>query len=283
MYDAGRVVGREESLMAGSIRTLGDGRITLVALGIDDAPVADRKHPTVSELNNGLHFEMSVMKSDYKLGSKGSTSVEEPVLGAAGKGTVPGPAEYEGQVSVYWFFDEDGQKVTGGDNRVWELLSKTGHEFELYEREGKKPEMPFVDGDDVDWYHVAPGQPQKPDDRTTYTKRTVSLFISDALENEITLGAGTAASRPTVTKIEPAGKKAGDTVIITGTNFVNVTRVTCTVAGPGAGPKEADVASFRTVSPTSIAAVLPAGVATGNFIVYTRKGNSFGVSYTPAA
>lgn len=279
MYDAGRVVGREESLMAGSIRTLGDGRITLVALGIDDAPVADKKRPTVAELNKGLHFEMSVMKSDYKLGSKGSTSVEEPVLGAAGKGTVPGPAEYEGQVSVYWFFDEDGQKVAGGDNRVWELLSKTGREFELYEREGKKPEAPFVDGDDVDWYHVAPGQPQKPDDRTTYTKRTVSLFISDALENEITLGAGTAASKPTVTKIEPAGKKAGDTVIITGTNFVNVTRVTCTIGGP----KEGDVASFKTLSPTSIAAVLPAGAITGNFIVYTRKGNSAGVSYTVGA
>lgn len=279
MYDAGRVVGREESLMAGSIRTLGDGRITLVALGIDGAPVADKKRPTVEELNKGLHFEMSVMKSDYKLGSKGSTSVEEPVLGAAGKGTVPGPAEYEGQVSVYWFFDEDGQKVAGGDNRVWELLSKTGREFELYEREGKKPEMPFVDGDDVDWYHVAPGQPQKPDDRTTYTKRTVSLFVSDALENEITLGAGTAASKPTVTKIEPTGKKAGDTVIITGTNFVNVTRVTCTIKGP----KEADVASFKTLSPTSIAAVLPADVATGNFIVYTRKGNSAGVSYTVGA
>lgn len=279
MYDAGRVVGREESLMAGSIRTLGDGRITLVALGIEGAPVADRKRPTVAELNNGLHFEMSVMKSDYKLGSKGSTSVEEPVLGAAGKGTVPGPAEYEGQVSVYWFFDEDGQKVAGGDNRVWELLSKTGREFELYEREGKKPDMPFVAGDDVDWYHVAPGQPQKPDDRTTYTKRTVSLFISDALENEITLGAGTAASKPTVTKIEPSGKKAGDTVIITGTNFVNVTRVTCTTGGP----READVASFKTLSPTSIAAVLPAGVVTGNFIVYARKGNSAGVLYTVGA
>lgn len=265
--------------MAGSIRTLGDGRITLVALGIDGAPVADKKRPTVAELNKGLHFEMSVMKSDYKLGSKGSTSVEEPVLGAAGKGTVPGPAEYEGQVSVYWFFDEDGQKVAGGDNRVWELLSKTGREFELYEREGKKPDTPFVDGDDVDWYHVAPGQPQKPDDRTTYTKRTVSLFISDALENEITLGAGTAASKPTVTKIEPSGKKGGDTVIITGANFVNVTRVTCTTDGP----KESDVASFKTLSPTSIAAVLPAKVITGNFIVYTRKGNSAGVSYTAGA
>lgn len=264
--------------MASSIRTLGDGRITLVALGTDSAPVANRKAPTADELNKGLHFEMSVMKSDYKLGSKGSTSVEEPVLGAAGKGTVPGPAEYEGQVSVYWFFDEDGQKVQGGDNAVWELLKQTGREFELYEREGKKPEEPFSNGDDVDWYHVAPGQPQKPDDRTTYTKRTVSLFISDALENEITVGGGKVQAVPTITSIDPAGKKAGDTVLISGTNFIGVTSVTCTVGG-----KTAPVASYRVLHQAAISAVLPAGVQTGNFIVTNAKGASAGKSYAVGA
>lgn len=263
--------------MASSIRTLGDGRITLVALGIEGAPVKNRKAPTADELNKGLHFEMSVMKSDYKLGSKGSTSVEEPVLGAAGKGTVPGPAEYEGQVSVYWFFDEDGQKVQGGSNNVWELLRQTGREFELYEREGKKPEELFADGDDVDWYHVAPGQPQKPDDRTTYTKRTVSLFVSDALENEITVGGGKVQAAPVITSIDPSGRKADDTVLITGTNFIGVTSVTCTVGG-----KTTPVASYRVLSPTTIAAVLPAGIQSGNFIVTNAKGPSAGKPYTAA-
>lgn len=60
---------------------------------------------------------------------------------------------------------------------------------------------------------------------------------------------------------------------------MNVTRVTCTINGP----KEADVTSFKTLSSTSIAAVLPADVITGNFIVYTRKGNSSGVSYAVGA
>ena len=261
--------------MASSIRTLGDGRITLVALGTDSAPVANRKAPTAEELNKGIHFEMAVMKSDYKLGSKGSTSVEEPVLGAAGKGTVPGPAEYEGQVSVYWFFDDNGQKVHGDDNAVWELLKQTGREFELYEREGKKPEEPFVNGDDVDWYHVAPGQPQKPDDRTTYTKRTVSLFISDALENEITVGGGKAKAAPTIESIAPAGKKAGDAVLITGTNFVGVTGVTCMASG-----KVAPVASYQVLSQTIIRAVLPGNVQSGNFIVTNSVGSSDGVHYT---
>ena len=260
--------------MASSIRTLGDGRITLVALGTDSALVANRKAPTAAELNQGLHFEGSVMKSDYKLGSKGSTSVEEPVLGAAGKGTVPGPAEYEGQVSVYWFFDDDGQKVHGGSNAVWELLKQTGREFELYEREGKKPEEPFVDGDDVDWYHVAPGQPQKPDDRTTYTKRTVSLFISDALENEITVGGGKVQAAPTITSITPSGKKAGGTVLISGTNFIGVTSVTCTANG-----KTTPVASYRVLSQDAISAVLPAGVQSGDFIVTNAKGASSGGPY----
>ena len=263
--------------MATSIRTLGDGRITLVAL-YDNKRAADPKNPTSAELNAGLHLEMQVMKSDYKLGSKGSTSVEEPVLGAAGKGTVPGPAEYEGNVSVYQFFDDDGNYVTSDDSKAWDLLKRTGLEYDLYEREGKKPEVPFADGDHVDWYRVANGQPQKPDDRTSYTKRTVTLFISDARENEIVLGGGSAAAAPTITSIDPANKKAGETVAISGTNFVGVTSVTCTVAG-----RTAPVASYRVVSSSMITAVLPAGVQTGNFIVTNGKGASAGKSYTVGA
>lgn len=262
--------------MGTSVRTLADGRISVVAL---DAArrAADPKNPTVDELNAGQRLEMYVMKSDYKLGSKGSTSVEEPVLGAQGKGTVPGPAEYEGQMSVYWYFDDNGQYATSDDNKAWELLSQTGREFDFYEREGKLPTAPFAAGDRVDWYHVAPGQPQKPDDRTTYTKRTISLFVSDALENSIILGGGAAAA-PVISSIEPQNKKAGDTVVISGSGFIGVSSVTCTVNG-----KTAPVASYTVVSPTVISATLPAGVQTGNFIVTNAKGASAGFRYTVGA
>lgn len=259
--------------MGTSVRTLADGRISVVALDAAHK-AADPKNPTVDELNAGQRLEMYVMKSDYKLGSKGSSSVEEPVLGAQGKGTVPGPAEYEGQMSVYWYFDDNGQYATSDDNKAWELLSQTGREFDIYEREGKLPTAPFAAGDRVDWYHIAPGQPQKPDDRTTYTKRTITLFISDALENSIVLGGGATAA-PTISSIDPQNKKAGDTVMISGTNFIGVSSVTCTVSG-----KTAPVASYTVVSPTAITAVLPAGVQTGNFIVSNAKGPSAGFRYT---
>lgn len=262
--------------MGTSVRTLADGRITVVALDAAHK-AADPKNPTVDELNAGQRLEMYVMKSDYKLGSKGSTSVEEPVLGAQGKGTVPGPAEYEGQMSVYWYFDDNGQYASSDDNKAWELLSQTGREFDFYEREGKLPTAPFAAGDRVDWYHVAPGQPQKPDDRTTYTKRTISLFVSDALENSIILGGGATAA-PTISSIDPQNKKAGDVVMITGTNFIGVSSVTCTVNG-----KTAPVASYVVVSPTAITATLPAGVQTGNFIVANAKGASSGFRYTVGA
>lgn len=262
--------------MGTSVRTLADGRISVVALDAAHK-AADPKNPTVDELNAGQRLEMYVMKSDYKLGSKGSSSVEEPVLGAQGKGTVPGPAEYEGQMSVYWYFDGNGQYASSDDNKAWELLCQTGREFDIYEREGKLPTAPFAAGDRVDWYHVAPGQPQKPDDRTTYTKRTITLFISDALENSIVLGGGATAA-PTISSIDPANKKAGDTVMISGTNFIGVSSVTCTVSG-----KTAPVASYTVVSPTAITAVLPAGVQTGNFIVANAKGTSAGFRYTVGA
>lgn len=262
--------------MGTSVRTLADGRISVVALDAAHK-AADPKNPTVDELNAGQRLEMYVMKSDYKLGSKGSTSVEEPVLGAQGKGTVPGPAEYEGQMSVYWYFDDNGQYANSDDNKAWELLCQTGREFDIYEREGKLPTAPFAAGDRVDWYHVAPGQPQKPDDRTTYTKRTISLFISDALENSIVLG-GAAAAAPVISSIDPQNKKAGDTVMISGSNFIGVSSVTCTVAG-----KTAPVASYTVVSPTAITATLPQGVQTGNFIVTNGKGSSAGFRYTVGA
>lgn len=259
--------------MGTSVRTLADGRISVVALDAAHK-AADPKNPSVDELNAGQRLEMYVMKSDYKLGSKGSTSVEEPVLGAQGKGTVPGPAEYEGQMSVYWYFDDNGQYANSDDNKAWELLCQTGREFDIYEREGKLPTAPFAAGDRVDWYHVAPGQPQKPDDRTTYTKRTISLFISDALENSIVLGGGATAA-PVISSIDPQNKKAGDTVMISGSNFIGVSSVTCTVGG-----KTAPVASYTVVSPTAITATLPQGVQTGNFIVTNGKGASGGFRYT---
>lgn len=262
--------------MGTSVRTLADGRISVVALDAAHK-AADPKNPTVDELNAGQRLEMYVMKSDYKLGSKGSSSVEEPVLGAQGKGTVPGPAEYEGQMSVYWYFDDNGQYANSDDNKAWELLCQTGREFDIYEREGKLPTAPFAAGDRVDWYHIAPGQPQKPDDRTTYTKRTITLFISDALENSIVLGGGATAA-PVISSIDPQNKKAGDTVMISGSNFIGVSSVTCTVTG-----KTAPVASYTVVSPAAITATLPQGVQTGNFIVSNAKGSSAGFRYTVGA
>lgn len=262
--------------MGTSVRTLADGRISVVALDAAHK-AANPKNPTVDELNAGQRLEMYVMKSDYKLGSKGSTSVEEPVLGAQGKGTVPGPAEYEGQMSVYWYFDDNGQYATSDDNKAWELLCQTGREFDIYEREGKLPTAPFAAGDRVDWYHVAPGQPQKPDDRTTYTKRTISLFISDALENSIILG-GSATAAPVISSIDPASKKAGDMVMISGSNFIGVSSVTCTVSG-----RTTAVTSYTVVSPTVITATLPQGVQTGNFIVTNGKGSSVGFHYVVGA
>lgn len=66
--------------------------------------------------------------------------------------------------------------------------------------------------------------------------------------------------------------------MISGSNFVGVSSVTCTVAG-----KTAPVASYTVVSPASIAAILPQGVQTGNFIVANSKGTSAGFRYEVGA
>lgn len=173
-----------------SVRTMADGRTTVVAL-IGAKRAKNPKKPTVAELNAGLRLENHIKKSDYSLGSSGSTSVEEPVLGAKGKGTVPGPAEYSGSLTIFRYYDAaTGKADVSGDDAIWQAFKTAGVEMDIYERDGIDPETPFKEGQEVDWYHVATGQPTKPSDRTEgYVKRTVALFVSDALENEITLTA----------------------------------------------------------------------------------------------
>ena len=87
-----------------------------------------------------------------------------------------------------------------------------------------------------------------------------------------------ATAAPTITSIDPPGRKAGDTVAISGTGFVGVTSVTCT-----AGGRTTPVASYRVVSSSMITAVLPDGVQTGNFIVTNGKGSSPGKPYNVGA
>ena len=171
------------------VKTLADGRIALVAL--TTKPV-DMSAPTLTEITAGKHLECQIMKSDYKLGSTGSSTVQEQEMCKTGDGNAPGPASYEGSLTVFRYLDPaTGKPAAGGeDDDAWELLKTPGTHLWIIEREGPKKEIPFASGDEVAVYEILTGHPTKPDDRFSgYIKRTVTLFVQDA-DEDATVAAG---------------------------------------------------------------------------------------------
>lgn len=163
---------------------LADANVALVAL---KTPAADPRKPTAAELNAGIRVECRVVKSTYKLGSTGSSTISEVPLCAKGEGNLPGPPAYEGEFEAFVYFKPDGTLDAEGDGVVWELFSKPGVQIDLYERESPIGyAAQFAEGQKVDYYRVVTGQPVKPSNRSEgYIKRTVKLFIQDAEENTI--------------------------------------------------------------------------------------------------
>lgn len=162
------------------VKTLADTRVAIAILTTKPKNIAA---PTAAEINAGLRAESAILKSDYKLGSTGSSTIPEQELCKAGEGNAPGPASYEGSMTPFLYRDADGKLSTEGSD-VWEALSKEGATVWIVEREGPEHSKEFAADDLVDIYEVALGHPTKPDDRFSgYSKRTVALFVQDAREN----------------------------------------------------------------------------------------------------
>ena len=163
-------------------QTLADGRILLTAL--TTAP-ADPKAPTLAELAAGKKISCRIMKSDYQLGATGNTEITEQEMCKKGEGKAPGPATYEGSLTVFRYLDDLGKPVIA-DDLAWELLKTLGTHLWLVEREGPIESKAYAAGDVVDVYEVITNTPTKPSDRFSgYIKRTVKLSVVDAHEGAV--------------------------------------------------------------------------------------------------
>lgn len=161
-------------------KTLADGRILLTAL--TTAP-KDMAKPTLAELNAGKKISCRIMKSDYALGATGNSEITEQEMCKKGEGKAPGPATYEGSLTVFRYLDEVGKAVIE-DDFAWPLLSKLGTTLWLVEREGPDEAKAYAEGDIVSVYEVITNTPTKPGDRFAgYIKRTIKLSVASAAED----------------------------------------------------------------------------------------------------
>src|SRR5690625_8014658 len=102
--------------------TIADGRTRVTVL--TEKP-ADPRNITVTELESGVDISCQVLKSDYRISSTGSDTVDDAPLCSSGNAVTFGASSYESTVTGIRFFDEDGRPEPAEDE-VWDLRASKG-------------------------------------------------------------------------------------------------------------------------------------------------------------
>ena len=166
-------------------KTIAEERIKLTALTTKPAePLA----PTPAELNAGVELSCKVLFSDFRLSPTASDTVNEPALCENGNSTAPGKSNYEGNITVFRFLDDDGKPVVAEDDG-WELVKEKGTELFLYKRIGPKFSQAWAAADKAEYFHALTDLPQDPTDLTGYIKKTVPLFVQGDSNINVTVAA----------------------------------------------------------------------------------------------
>jgi len=126
-----------------------------------------------------------VSKSDSRLSATGSKTVEDSPLGHEGSAVVFGASQFEGQYSVFRYFDEDG-KIDPNEDKLYAAVGTKGSRHWHFHRIGKKGTAPFVAGDEGWCYEAISDEPQNPSNRDSYIKETVPLGIQKRRKFKVT-------------------------------------------------------------------------------------------------
>lgn len=161
-------------------KSLADGRPKLTILATKPA---DPAAPTITELTAGIEASCRILSSDYALGPADSDKVPEKELCKEGNANAIGASNYEGSLTPFRYFTEDGASDAEGDE-VFQALKTKGTLIWLVEREtSKKSTEDWMAADEISVYEAITDNPQKPSDQAGYIKRVVKLEIQAAWLN----------------------------------------------------------------------------------------------------
>lgn len=153
-------------------KSLADGKmkVTLLAAAPDDATDLD-----AATLNGGTDIQCNVLKSDFRLSATASDTVGDTELCQDGNAVVFGASNYEGNMTVFRYFDETGAVATAEDT-AWAAAKAKGTHLHLVVRQnGKRHDEDWATGDEYEYWHVITDEPQMPSDLAGYIKRTIPL------------------------------------------------------------------------------------------------------------
>jgi hypothetical protein len=166
-------------------KTLADARMKVTAL--TELP-ADPEAPTTTELTAGNDIQCNVLKSDFRLSATASDTVDDSELCADSNAVVYGASNYEGSMSPFRYYDENGD-VDPVEDFAWDLVKTKGTHLYLAVREGKRHDEPWAEGDEVEVWHCLTDEPQRPTDLTGYIKKVVPLGPQRVYKGAVAAGA----------------------------------------------------------------------------------------------
>lgn len=167
-------------------KTLADGRIKLTILTTEPT---DLRAISATVLNAGIDASCKILKSDYRLSATASDTIDETELCNDSNAVNYGRSNYEGSVTPFWYLDADG-KPEALENVVYEALREKGSRVWLVEREGPEYSEDWAALDEYEVFEVVTDTPQKPSDRTGYSKRVIPLGVQRAvLDGVVAAGA----------------------------------------------------------------------------------------------
>lgn len=170
--------------MADAPKTLADGRIKLVLLGVKPA---DLRNPTVAEINAGKDISCRITKADYRLSATTSETIDGTALCDESAVSIFGPSNFEGSLTPFRYFNPEkpGQHDAEGDF-AFQAFKEKGVTLYLVERDsGKKHHEPIEVGDEVSVFEVIPDNWQKVSETGGFSRRLIPLSVTKAELNAV--------------------------------------------------------------------------------------------------
>ena len=156
---------------------------------------ADFKAPTVDWLNSGIEEAgCRILKDDFKLGMTGAEEVSESPLCRPGKGTAFGADQYEGELTIFRYFDlatgkfEATTPGTPGEvgDAVFQAHKVKGTTLWGAIRETSKDATdPWAEDDEVEIYEYVTDSWRRGPNGAGYIKRIVKLGVSFGEQNAV--------------------------------------------------------------------------------------------------
>ena len=164
-------------------KSLADGKIKLTLLATEPSTDLDALTPT--ELNGGEDIQCNILKSDFRLSATASDTVADTELCSDGNAVVFGASNYEGNMTVFRYFDETGAVDPAEDTAFAAAKEKGTHLYLVMRENGKDHDDAWATGDEYEYWHVITDEPQQPSDRGGYIKRTIPLGPQQKVTGEV--------------------------------------------------------------------------------------------------